>query len=154
METFLIENDRKKKMKNIGKCWRNGKSVNKNFHNKISLAMPRNYEIIKILFCNGIFPLRLQNKLDFLTKKKLFLLKKMLNFVKVEGEKPFIRNIFFVFLIWSYLICGGKLNLARLNVCLIQWFSTGVTRNPRVPWKSLGVPPISKFYWYLLVNCL
>jgi len=36
---------------------------------------------------------------------------------------------------------------------LNQWFSTGVPRNPRVPQKAVWVPPISKFNWYLLVNC-
>ncbi len=30
---------------------------------------------------------------------------------------------------------------------------TGVPRNPRVPQKAVEVPPISKFDWYLLVNC-
>jgi hypothetical protein len=33
---------------------------------------------------------------------------------------------------------------------LHQWFSTGVPRNPWVPQKALGVPPISEFDWYLL----
>jgi hypothetical protein len=37
--------------------------------------------------------------------------------------------------------------------CLDQWFSTGVPRNPWVPQKALGVPPISELDWYLLVNC-
>ena len=37
--------------------------------------------------------------------------------------------------------------------CLDQWFSTGVPRNLRVPQKAVGVPAISKFDWYLLVNC-
>ncbi len=32
-------------------------------------------------------------------------------------------------------------------IALLQWFSAGV------PQKAVGVPPISKFDWYLLENC-
>ena len=36
---------------------------------------------------------------------------------------------------------------------LSQWFSTGVQRNPWVPWEALGMPPIYEFDIYLSANC-
>ena len=40
-----------------------------------------------------------------------------------------------------------------LSDTIEEWFSTEVPRNPLVPWKALGVPPISEFNSYFLVNC-
>ena len=34
-----------------------------------------------------------------------------------------------------------------------QRFSTGVPRNPWVPWKALEVPPVYELDVYLLINC-
>jgi len=45
------------------------------------------------------------------------------------------------------------INRNKKHLSLIQWFSTGVPRNPWVPQKAVGVPPISEFDWYLLVKC-
>jgi len=45
-----------------------------------------------------------------------------------------------------------KITLSFL-LSLGHWFSTGVPRNPWVPQKAGGVPQISQFDWYLLVNC-
>ena len=49
----------------------------------------------------------------------------------------------------NYLGKWGK----QIAVRLKQWFSTGVPRNPWVPWNVLGVLRISDLYIYLLVNC-
>ena len=54
-----------------------------------------------------------------------------------------------------YLLSQGILSREKrrkFNYPLKQWFSTGVPRNPWVPWKALGVPPISELDVYLLVN--
>ena len=60
-------------------------------------------------------------------------------------------------LIWGDLKC--HLIHQAFVVCLywncfirIQWFSTGVPRNPWVPWKALWVPPIYEIDVYLVVN--
>jgi len=42
-------------------------------------------------------------------------------------------------------ILHSKITVLCFLKTLKQWFSTGVPRNPWVPWKTLGVPPISKF---------
>ncbi len=48
---------------------------------------------------------------------------------------------------------GGSAALLLALYSLHQWFSNGVPRNPRVPWKALWVIPIPELDWHLLVNC-
>ena len=66
-----------------------------------------------------------------------------------------VKNGYFLALnaqakIWKALKVMIRKDILKL---VNQWFSTLVPRNPWVPWKSLGVPPISELYICLLENC-
>ena len=62
------------------------------------------------------------------------------------GEEPIAKRLLNTVFVQADFRCLLVLGLEK-------WFSTKVPQMSWVPWKALGVPQISEFDIYLLVNC-